>query len=114
MTDQPSTLAELHERPWSDIEGVHVRVEIKEDTRDPLDPTQGDVDDPYEHVVREGTVVGRGNGRGLTYSSEAGELVPDMLGPKIVLDTPEDTFLEVVTDKVGNGLLSFDQEESDG
>jgi len=112
MTDQPSTLAELHERPWGDIEGAHVRVEIEEDTRDPFDPTQDDVDDPYDYVVREGTVVGRGIGTGLTYDSASGELVPDRLGPKIVLDTPEDTFLEVVTDEVGNELLSFDQGES--
>ena len=114
MTNQPSTLAELHERPWSEIEGAHVRVEIEEDTRDPLDPTRDDVDDPYAYVVREGTIVGRGNGTGLTYDSASGELVPDTLGPVIVLDTPEDTFLEVVTDKTGNELLSFDQEETDG
>ena len=107
------TLAALHQMPWRTVEGAHVRVEIEEDTRDPLDPRQDDVDDPYEYEQREGTIVGRGNGTGLTYDRERGELVATSIGPKIVLDTPEDTFLEVATDKPGNELLAFDDVDED-
>lgn len=101
-------LGDLHDMPWRTVEGAHVRVEIEEDTRDPLDPRQDDVDEPYEYVEREGTIVGRGAGTGLYYDTDRGELMETSLGPKIVLNTPEDTILEVVTDKLGNELLAFD------
>jgi len=104
------SLSDLHDMPWRTVEGAYVRVEIEEDTRDPLDPRQDDVDDPYEYEEREGTIVGRGAGTGLTYDRERGELVATSIGPKVVLDTPEGTILEVSTDKPGNELLAFDDD----
>lgn len=99
------SLSHLHEVAWSTIDGAHVRVRI-ESADDPLDP-----DAERTTSVREGELVGRAEGWGLYYDSDRGQLIPDPIGPKVYLDTPEDTTLEVATDKHGNELLEFEAAE---
>lgn len=110
----PKELEDLHEAPWSRIEGAYVRVRQEVDNRDPLDPTQNDREDLVTSEEREGELVGRGEGRGLYYDSEHGRNIPMSIGPAIYLDTPEDTILEVRTGKLDNELLAFEASDEDG
>lgn len=100
----PDTLADLHELPWSAIEGAFVRVVVEVDNgfldREGTDDTTT--------RLREGELVGRGEGTGLYYDPEVKDLIPNPIGPAIFLDTPEDTVLEVRTGKPGTELLAFD------
>jgi len=108
----PDTLSDLHEASWSRIEGAYVRVRQEVDRRDPLRPG----DDQQDRVTteeREGELVGRAEGTGLYYDPDRGRNIPDSIGPAIYLDTPEDTILEVRTDKCENELLAFDCEGGD-
>jgi hypothetical protein len=110
----PYTLQALHDAPWSRIEGASVRVRQKVDHRDPLDPEQDDRTDRVTTEKRDGELVGRAEGTGLYYDSERGENIPTSIGPAIYLDTPEDTILEVRTEKPENELLAFDATDEDG
>lgn len=116
MTDSdhepPQTLADLHELPWSAIEGADVRVRLEVDDR-PMHLSASEALERQDLVRtedREGEIVGREMGKGLYYSSDHG-LIPDSIGPAIYLDTPEETTLEVRTDKLGNELLAFEPPE---
>lgn len=109
MTDtNPSTLSELHELPWSDIAGAHVVV----DTVDypPHESNHDPDEERSNHERREGDLVGRAIGSGLRYDNRRGETVADQIGPAIFLNTPDDTVLEVSTEKSGNELLLFEME----
>jgi len=106
----PDTLADLHELPWSTIEGAHVRVAQQVDKRDPLDPTQDDRQDLVTTEEREGTIAGRHRGWRLKYSRTAGDYA-EPGDEHIVIHTAEDTYLEVRTAKPGNELLAFETPE---
>lgn len=97
-------LEDLHEVPYSNVEGAYVKV--KQEVTTLVQPT---TEPPYESKteVREGEIVGRAEGTGLYYSDTLGEDVADPIGPCIYLRTPEDTILEVRTDKPENELLEF-------
>lgn len=110
----PFTLQDLHEAPWSRIEGAFVRVRQQVDRRDPLDPAQDDRHDLVTTEEREGQLVGRAEGTGLYYDADRGETVPTSIGPAIYLDTPEDTVLEVRTDKHETELLAYEAAETMG
>jgi hypothetical protein len=114
MTDDTSTtgteredvsLEQLHEVPYSEIEGAYAKVKITDEPR-PMEP---------ERIVeiREGKIIGRGNGWGTTYDTGEKEVMEVVIGPSIYLDTPEETTLEVRTDKRGNELLEFNPEVSE-
>jgi len=108
MSDAPKiadTLADLHILSWDMIEGAYVKVkqEVTETSELSLQPKT-------ETVVREGTIVGRANGTTLYYDSKTGENIPDN-ECGIYLETPEDTILEVRTDKLNNELLEFEHNE---
>jgi len=107
MTDDIA-LEDLHQLPWSLIQGAYVRVLQEVDDRDPLDPAQDDRKDLVHTEEREGELVGRANGWGLYYDSGRHETIRDSIGPAIYLDTPEETTLEVLTDRLENELLAFD------
>jgi len=113
MTDEipvpkhPETLAELHERPWSDIEGAYLRVAQEVDDNDFAAPATEYDASKLRVEEREGELVGREIGTGLYFDSGRGELVTTRIGPAVYLDTPEDTTLEVSTDKLGNELLEY-------
>lgn len=113
MTDAPDSLEALHEWPWSEIEGAHVRVE-QEVTDDLAALARPPSEPPPEPTIeeREGELVGRAEGTGLYFSEEHG-LIPDGIGPAIFLSTPEDTVLEVRTDRLENELLAFEPAEGD-
>jgi len=108
----PYTLSDLHEAPWSRIEGAYARVRQEADQRDPH-PPHDDGQDRVTTEEREGELVGRAEGTGLYYDSERGRNIPDSIGPVIYLDTPEDTILEVRTDKCENELLAFNRKGGD-
>lgn len=112
--ETPETLPDLHELAWSRVEGAYVRVQQEVDDRDPLVPEQDDRHDLVTTKEREGELVGRAEGRGLYYDSERGRNAPTSIGPVIYLDTPEDTILEVRTDKHENALLAFETAETEG
>lgn len=109
----PPSLEDLHELPWAAIEGTHVRVLQEVDDRDPVDPAQDSREDLVRTEEREGELVGRGEGTGLYYSEGHG-LIPDPIGPAIYLSTPEETVLEVRTDKLENELLAFGEDDGGG
>jgi len=100
-------LKELHERPYTEIEGAYVKVQQEVNTNSVALSAQ-----PETHMeVREGEIVGRGNGQGTAYDSGEGCVMPISIGPSIYLNTPEDTILEVRTDKDGNKLTMFEPQE---
>jgi len=103
------SLSHLHEVPWSNIEGAYVKVRQETTEYDYLRDTE-----PQRTTeIREGVIVGRAQGRGLYYDSERNENIPTSIGPSIYLDTPEDTILEVRTDKTENELLEFEPADDD-
>lgn len=100
-------LAHLHEAPWSHIEGAYVRVR-QEVTDDPLPPHGGA---PERHTeVREGTIAGRHRGWKVKWLPDEGD-VAEPVSPRIVIETPEETYLEVTTDGLENELLDFEPAE---
>jgi len=114
--ETPYSLAHLHEGPWSKVEGAFVRVRQVIDTHDPLPPHDDNREGGVTTEVREGELVGRANGKGLYYDAERAENVPTSIGPTVYLDTPEETTLEVRTDKSENKLLAFERpdDQQDG
>jgi len=110
MTDEilapkhPETLEELHERPWSDIEGAHLRVAQEVDDNDFAVPASEYDPEKVRTEEREGELVGREAGKQLSYAD--GEIIPSW-NTAIYLDTPEDTTLEVHTDRRENELLEY-------
>lgn len=106
MTDNLTNLEAFHEVPYNNIKNAYVEVK-QEITDDPL------AHKPTTHIeTREGTIVGRGNGRGIRYdSSGANAYIETTIGPSIYLETPEETILEVRTDKPGNELRDFRPKE---
>lgn len=108
---RPPTLEAIHEVPWSNIEGAHIRVQQEIDDRDPLDFHEDRGADLVYTEERGGELVGRAEGQGLHYDSGRGEIMPTRIGPAIFLSTPQDTVLEVRTDKLDNKLLEFEPPE---
>jgi hypothetical protein len=104
MSDGITDLSVLHDVPWSNIEGAHV--EVKQATTDHALP-EAERRKRTTTEIREGVIVGRGEGRGVTYDTGEREVVEISIGPSIYLDTPEDTILEVRTYKDENELLDF-------
>lgn len=104
MSEGVKDLNPLHEVPWSNIKGAYVKVH-QEVSEDPL--ALSEVDTYLE--TREGEIVGREKGQSLYYDSERGENIPTH-NAAIYLETPEDTILEVSTDKTANELLEFEPE----
>lgn len=90
-----------------------MRVRQEKDENDPMAPASEWSGDNIRHEEREGELVGRAEGRGIWYDSARGENVPNHIGPTVFLETPEDTVLEVRTDKDGNKLLAFEPPEND-
>lgn len=108
--DDPS-LKDLHDLAWSAIEGAHVVVRMEVDDNDiALPPSEWSEGNVYPEI-REGEVVGRGQGTGLSYDARDAQLRPSRIGPSVYLDTVEDTVLEVRTNKPENELLAFEPRE---
>jgi hypothetical protein len=110
MSDDTDWLAEtavqdlsaFHDVPWTMLEGMHATFRIEYVER------RAGVDEPvYETEEREGVIVGRGEGRGVRYDSGERSTMETTIGPAVYLETPEDTILEVRTDKSGNELLDI-------
>lgn len=112
MNSDPETLTEVYQLPWVLVEGAHVRVQIEKDDNDIMAPASEYDPEKIRHEEREGEVVGRAEGTGLYYDSGRGEPIPTSIGPAVFLDTPEDTVLEVRTDKIGNELLEYTPPEA--
>lgn len=111
--EESVAMSHLHEVPWPAVEGAFVRVRVERTDHAAI----GSVANPDAHrqtEIREGTIVGRGAGRGVAYDSGESRTKPINIGPSIYLDTPQDTVLEVRTDKLENELLEFQPEGSDG
>jgi len=102
------SLSHLHEVPYSNIEGAQVHVTIDKTT---VEESTGGPVTHKETIHRAGRIVGRGEGRGVAYDSGSKTTKPTSIGPSIYLDTPEDTILEVRTDKAGNKLTMFDPDD---
>lgn len=106
MTDGITDLNALHEVPYSNIKGAYVKVHQSIST-DPMYPQKERIE------TREGVIVGREKGQSLYYDSDMGENIPTH-NAAIYLETPEDTILEVRTDKTENELLEFQPREDGG
>jgi len=106
--DGLTNLSALHEVPYSNVEGAYVKVKQEQQPDDLLE-----LGNPQarETEIREGTIVGRAEGTGLYYDSQRRENVVDTIGPCIYIETPEDTVLEVSTEKTQNELLEFEHNE---
>jgi len=104
MSNGITDLSVLHEVPYSDIKGASVKVLLEKD-----DPMM--LEARTEREVRQGTIVGRGNGQGVAYDRQEKDCKPISIGPSIYLETPEDTILEVRTEKVANKLLNYKDNE---
>jgi len=113
MSDDGVALSHLHEVPWSNVEGAFVRVKQEIDNNDPLAHISEWSEENVDTEERRGTITGRAQGTGLYYDADRGESIPTGLGPAIFIDTPQDTILEVRTDKPGNELLEFQPEVDD-
>jgi hypothetical protein len=100
MSDGIKDLDALHEVPWSSIKGAYVKV--KQETTEHVTVQR----QATKTEIREGKIVGREKGQSLYYDSEIGENIPTH-NAAIFLDTPENTILEVSTDKTENELLEF-------
>jgi hypothetical protein len=107
MSNGITDLSVLHDKPYSDIKGDWIKVEQEVDNRDPLNPSQDDRTDLVSTETQEGWIAGRGNGTGVYYDSELGEVMTHNIGPAIYLKTARDTVLEVRTDKENNKLLDY-------
>jgi len=106
--DALQDLSAFHDVPWTMLEGMHAKFKtVNYHAGIPhADPTEA-VDSRTEEI-REGVIVGRGEGRGIQYdSSGANAYMETTIGPAVYLDTPEDTILEVRTDKSENELLDI-------
>ena len=111
MTNGITDLSVLHEVPYSQIKGdwVKVKQEVNE-TPSSLEAFTERPEDRREVTIREGNIIGRAEGTGLYYSEEYRDNIPTSIGPAIYLETPEDTILEVRTDKE-NELLDYQNNE---
>lgn len=109
IKDGPTELADLHMAPWPDVDGAHVVVRQVTTTPTPVGKRLEE-----QTSERQGTLVGRAIGTGISYDADAKESYPTRMGPCIYLETPEDTILEVNTQKPENELLAYEPpEESD-
>lgn len=98
------TLADLHDLPWSVVEGAHVQVEQHVDDRDPLDPAQDDRADLVRTETREGELVGRHQGWNPDVLTDWNDPGPDYSGEGTVeryeLDAVDDA---VILDALNRG-----------
>ena len=99
-----TSLSHLHEEAWSDVKGAEVKV--KQVTHHVGVPTERHGIDTRTESIRTGTIVGRAEGTGLT-NTETGTMVAYGFGPCIYIETPEETVLELRTDKDENELLDY-------
>jgi len=99
MSENITDLSVFHEVPWENIDGAYVKVHQKIDST-PHMPRKERLE------TREGQIVGREIGQSLYYDSQRGESAPTYQAA-IYLETPEDTILEIRTDKPGNELIEF-------
>ena len=108
MTNGITDLSVLHEVPYSQIKGAWVKVKQEQQPDDLLS-----LGNPKarETKIREGIIVGRGNGRGTAYDTGEREVQEITIGPAIYLETPENTILEVRTDKDASELLDYQNNE---
>lgn len=113
MSENITDLSVFHEVPYENIRGAYVKVSHSIDHAylPNADPRKSGSSATEE--IREGTIVGRGEGRGTAFDTGEKEVRPISIGPSIYLDTPEDTILEIRTDKAGNELLEFIPGEKD-
>lgn len=102
MDGEITTLDDVHRLPWAAIEGATLRV------RQELQPHPAPIGDQpaTETVERQGDVVGRRAGSGLHYDSAREQTVVTHTGPRLYLETPQDTVVEICTDKPANELLA--------
>lgn len=106
MSDGVS-LSHLHEVPYSQIEGAYVKV-----NQEAVSNRVRIHEQPETHTeTREGKIVGRGNGTGTYYDSVEKAVMTHSIGPAIYIETPEDTILEVRTDKTENELVDYQNNE---
>ena len=97
-------LSAFHDVPWTMLEGMHATFRVEYTPHPAPLHEQPEV----ETEVREGVIVGRGEGRGVRYdSSGENAYMETRIGPAVYLETPEETILEVRTDKEGNELLDI-------
>jgi len=106
--DALKDLSAFHDVPWTMLEGMHVKFRITTDhVALPSSDPRGEVQSQTEQI-REGVIVGRGEGRGIRYdSSGENAYMETTIGPSVYLETEQDTILEVRTDKSGNELLDI-------
>jgi hypothetical protein len=104
MTNGIADLSVLHDKPYSQIKGDWVKV--RQETTDYTEPLL-ERREATQTEVREGTIVGRGNGTGTYYDGVEKAVMTHSIGPAIYLETPEETVLEVRTDKENNELLDY-------
>jgi len=105
--DALKDLSAFHDVPWTMLEGMHAKFKITTDhvglpNADPRAEVQSQTEQ-----IREGVIVGRGEGWGVKYDTGEQESIETVIGPAVYLDTPEDTILEVRTDKSENELLDI-------
>jgi len=100
-------LSAFHDVPWTMLEGMRVKFRITTDhVALPSSDPRGEVQSQTEQI-REGVIVGRGEGRGVTWDDGIKDVREHQIGPAVYIDTPQDTILEVRTDKDGNELLDI-------
>jgi len=106
--DALKDLSAFHDVPWTMLEGMRAKFKIVHHHAGiPSGDPRGEVQSQTEQI-REGVIVGRGEGRGVRYdSSGANAYMETRIGPAVYLDTKEDTILEVRTDKDENELLDI-------
>lgn len=112
MSENITDLSVFHEVPYENIRGAYVKISHSIDHAylPHADPRKSGSSATEE--IREGTIVGRGEGRGIRYdSSGENAYMETRIGPSIYLDTPDDTILEIRTDKPGNELIDFTPSE---
>jgi hypothetical protein len=99
-----NVLQDLREVPYSQIEGAYVKVDVYASDRLMQES------DIHVTKTREGEIIGRGHGRGVSYDTGEKDCVEITIGPSIYLHTQEDTILEIRLDKSENELLAFELE----
>lgn len=105
--DALKDLSAFHDVPWTMLEGMRAKFRITTDhVALPNADPRGEAQSQTEQI-REGVIVGRGEGHGVTWDDGIKDVREHQIGPAVYIDTPQDTILEVRTDKDGNELLDI-------
>jgi len=103
--DGITAISAFHDVPWTMLEGAYIKV--RQDVTDhTLSLSERRERDDLTQV-REGEIVGRGEGVGVYYSGDVGEVMTHSIGPALYIRTKEGTVLEFRTGKELNEVLDF-------